>query len=56
MTGEIEYLITNIEDFSYKEITRLYQLRWDTKNETEQVINQDAYKYEMKIWRLAFLK
>lgn len=28
-TGEIEYLITNVEDFSYEEVTGLYRLRWD---------------------------
>lgn len=27
-TGEIEYLITNIEDFTYEEITELYATRW----------------------------
>jgi hypothetical protein len=27
-TGEIEYLITNIEDFTYEEITGLYAMRW----------------------------
>jgi len=27
-SGEIEYLITNIRDFSYEEITSLYNLRW----------------------------
>jgi hypothetical protein len=27
-TGEIEYLITNIEDFSYDEIVELYSKRW----------------------------
>jgi len=27
-TGEIEYLITNIEDFSYDEIVELYSQRW----------------------------
>jgi hypothetical protein len=89
-TGEIEYLITNLEDFTYDEITELYRLRWGietmyyslkhklqiekftsslpdiikqdflssilvynivqtTKNEAEQAIIQDNYKYEMKI-------
>ncbi len=27
-TGEIEYLITNIEDFSYDDIVKLYSARW----------------------------
>jgi hypothetical protein len=27
-TGEIEYLITNIEDFTYAEIVELYRMRW----------------------------
>lgn len=27
-TGEIEYLITNIEDFTYEELTNLYDIRW----------------------------
>ena len=89
-TGEIEYLITNIEDFTYEEITNLYAIRWGietlyhslkyklqlekftssipqlmeqdflssllvyniiqtTKNETEQLIDQNMYKHEMKI-------
>jgi ribosomal protein L17 len=27
-TGEIEYLITNLEDFTYEEMTNLYTVRW----------------------------
>ena len=27
-TGEIEYLVTNIEDFTYQEIVELYSKRW----------------------------
>ena len=27
-TGETEYLITNLEDFTYEEITSLYTMRW----------------------------
>jgi len=28
ITGDVEYLITNIEDFTYGEITELYCMRW----------------------------